>query len=164
MFKKSALCFALVGALCLGGGLVGCKSKSDGPVKSTDGEHLQPAPTPLTPSSTPAIADVPMPVGFVQVNSTSRTMIGEGSRTIHHIYEGRASMKDMATYLRVNVGKFNWDRVVDKEGQTQSEFQFNKGREILFIKVQQKENFLEVDLNLTSKSFEGKREAHRLGF
>lgn len=159
MLKQSLLCLALAGALFS----VGCKSHKDAPMRSSDGENLPVAPLPLKPSETAAIADVPMPAGFVQVNSSSRTDIHEGSRTINHLYEGRASMHDLVTYLRVNVGKYNWERVNDKEALDQSVLEFSKGREKLFIKIDQRENYLLVTLSLASRKLGERLEERKLG-
>jgi hypothetical protein len=159
MMKQSLIGLALVGMLFS----AGCKSEKDTPMKSTDGETLAVAPLPLKPSDNPAIADVPLPMGFVPVNSVNRTDIHEGSRTITHIYEGRASMHDLVTYLRVNVGKYNWERVADKEGTKQSVLEFDKGREHLFIKIDQRDGYLHVTLSLVSRKLGERREEQKLG-
>ncbi len=159
MMKQSLLCLALVGVLLS----AGCKSHKDEQVRSTDGDKLVVAPTPLKPSDNPAIADVPMPVGFVLAPSVSRTDIHEGSRTISHIYEGRASMHNLVAYLRVNVGKYNWERMVDKEAEDVSVLEFDKGREHLYIKIDQEEGFLRVTLSLVSRKLGERREERQLG-
>jgi hypothetical protein len=159
MLKQSLLCLALAGVLFS----VGCKSHKEEVVTSSDGENLPVAPTPLKPAANPAIADVPLPQGFVQINSASRTDIFEGSRTINHLYEGRTSMHELVTYLRVNVGKYNWERINDKEQIDQSVLEFTKGRETLFIKIEQRSGFLLVTLKLASRKIETKIEERRLG-
>lgn len=148
MLNKSLLCLALV----FSAGLIGCASDHADDLRSTDGDLIQPAPTPLVASDNPAVADVPMPKGFVLVPSVSRTIIGEGSRTIHHLYEGIAPMPELVTYLRVNVGKYNWERVVDKEGVKASTLEFTKGRERLVVRLElTHKGYTTITLDLESK-------------
>jgi hypothetical protein len=82
------------------------------------------------------IVDVPMPVGFVMIESKSRSYgsATEG-RFVEHYYQGRASKADTLNFYREALSKNQWTLRSEQNQAGTIVLQYAKGREDLNIRI-----------------------------
>jgi hypothetical protein len=118
--KLQRIVLALVMAT---GGLSGCASESSSssvsPTSTTTpstgpksgGSSAPVAPVTragLIPQRTPPIPDLPVPLGFKMVESTSRSYESAGARYVDHTYAGKADKVDVDAFYRQQMINKGW--------------------------------------------------------
>lgn len=81
------------------------------------------------------IPDVPRPVGFVLVESRSRSYLEGGSRFIEHYYQGRAVYSEALSFYRRQPVAFHWVFQGERNDRGTFYLAYTKGRERLDIVV-----------------------------
>ena len=79
---------------------------------SDDGEYLEPQyGRGLVRNASAPLPDVPAPIGFKLVRSRSSAAFDGASRTLTHIYQGRARRGELLNYYREVLDESGWRRV-----------------------------------------------------
>ncbi len=68
----------------------------------------------LRPAARTPIPDFPVPVGFSLDESQSRSFAAGGSRSVFHVYKGRANKFDVARFYRKQMAVNRWVLVTDR--------------------------------------------------
>lgn len=129
--QKTARLFVLPVAVALS--LTACDSV---PRMSDDNQLLPPRTGDgLVAKPNSPIADAPMPIGFVMVESRSRAHAAAGSRTVHHVYQGQSTRADVVNFYRTTLSQYQWDRKSESITPSVIDLTWTKGREVLVAKI-----------------------------
>lgn len=81
------------------------------------------------------IPDAPMAVGFVVVESKSRSFTSGSGRTVDHYYQGLASLNDTLIFYRSELAAKGWQRRAESNVGGQVASTYVKGRELLELSI-----------------------------
>lgn len=144
MSGRSVACVVLLSVALIGG----CSDLRA--VRSDDGQLLA-APTGrgLVARSPSPVADLPMPIGFVMVQSRSRASVEPGRRMVTHVYQGRAAFADVIEFYRSELRRHGWrvrgERI---EGQTAVTLTATKADEAARVEVDRRDAVITVELTI----------------
>ncbi len=91
--------------------------------------------TPLTPSRTPFVRDVPVPISFELVNALSRSYRTNGFRMVRHSYWGQAAPVTVYAFYRDQMPRNDWQLLSEQHMQGAYHLAFSKGEETATVVV-----------------------------
>jgi len=91
--------------------------------------------TPLTPSRTPFVKDIPVPMHFELVDQLSEDYSAPGWRLIRHTYFGEASPYTLRQFYQENMPKAGWRLISDRHIHGKFNLLFQKGSEFCEIEI-----------------------------
>ncbi|MCE9590648.1 MAG: hypothetical protein K8S99_09015 [Planctomycetes bacterium] len=94
------------------------------------------------------IPDAPMPVGFVVVESKSRSHSTSAGRVVEHYYQGLASKGDTLNFYRTHLTGNGWQRRSETNVGGIIAATFAKGRETLELRITNPRDVTTVRLNI----------------
>lgn len=95
----------------------------------SSGPDTVPEPDSLVATARPALADVPLPVGFELTESKSRSMSSPGVRMVDHWYAGREDKWAVGRFYKRQMPTSQWGLDSDRMVRGDIELDFTKGRE-----------------------------------
>lgn len=93
------------------------------------------------------IPDVPMPIGFKPLRSESTSSFDGVSRTVTHIYQGRARTSETVLFYRQQLSLHGWvqvDKQVHEDGSRS--LHYTKGSEALGIRLSERYGIATVEV------------------
>jgi hypothetical protein len=92
--------------------------------------------TALTPSRTPFVRDVPVPMSFELVDSLSRSYRTDEFRMVRHSYFGRSAPATAYSFYRNQMPRHGWKLLSDQHVQGTYNLAFRKGEEVATVVVE----------------------------
>lgn len=157
---KSGKALAVL-ALLVCSAISGCKSNPVGRVPfqvpvvafTDEGEYLPKRVGPgLVAMNDSPIPDVPMPIGFKPLVGQSSSSFDGVSRTVTHIYQGRARAAETVLFYRQQLPLFGWEPVgkqVGEDGTTS--LHYTKGAESLGMRLSDRFNTATIEVYITPR-------------
>ena len=138
-------------------GLLSCQS-SDSPMAripgiamSDDGRYLEPQGSRgLVVSRESPVRDVPMPIGFVLIDSRSRNLTTSNHRFIEHFYQGRAQRKDLLDFYRRSTNRRGWQPQREQTAGAATWIIFTRDDEDLQVRISYRDDIAEVFVRVRS--------------
>jgi len=93
--------------------------------------------TPLTPSRTPLVKDVPVPMHFELVDRLSEDYAAPGWRLLRHSYFGQAAPHVVRQFYREQMPKSGWEFVSGRNVQGKYYLLFRKPGELAEVQIAQ---------------------------
>ena len=90
---------------------------------------------PLTPSRTPVVQDLPMPMHFELVDKLSEDYAAPGWRLVRHSYFGEAAPHVVRDFYKEQMPTAGWQFVSDRNVQGAFHLLFEKGREMCEVQI-----------------------------
>lgn len=120
---------------------------------SEDGRILRkPASAELVAKPDSPIPDVPMPVGFVFIETRSSSQSVGHLRRVDHVYQGLASRGQVAEYYRRVLPASGWQRGSDEMAGPSHVLRYMKDREALEIRITESNSVATVRVRLSDTS------------
>ncbi len=120
---------------------------------SDDGEYLPHRAGPgLVAQSPSPIPDVPMPIGFKAVKSQCSSSFDGVSRTVTHVYQGRAAAAETVLFYQQQLPLFDWEKVerqTFEDGSTS--LHYTKGNEALGIRLSERHGKATIEIYMTPR-------------
>ena len=130
--KRQGWLWLFVAALCVAP--VGCESSQSAGVSTGSSAPVGPIPE-LVAMARPPIADLPVPIGFDLVESTSRNFAAAGARYVDHVYKGSADKFAVGRFYKRQMPLERWALVTDMFVQGSITLDFEKDTERCRITV-----------------------------
>jgi hypothetical protein len=91
----------------------------------------------LVPRKDPAIADVPMPIGFVLIEDHSRAEVAVGTRYVEQMYQGVSTLGEAVRFYRSHLPRQGWRPLGEAVEAGVFIMRYTKGDENLELRIAQ---------------------------
>jgi hypothetical protein len=122
---RPAVALPVLAALALAGLMVmalGC-----GPTKEP--------PAAAAPAINPRLPDVPVPFGFKFNTEDSYDRVTGGFRSVKHVYEGNAALRQISEFYRQQMPAFGWTQKEENFGSGTQRFVFEKANDVCYVSI-----------------------------
>jgi len=103
----------------------------------------------------PLIPDAPQPVGFKALADVCTVeVMPSGARKVYHLYQGRGQIDDVQRMYRRHLPNHGWKMIgeIDDPDMTEAALTFEKGVEVLYVRLRQDSNKITLILEITPKA------------
>lgn len=90
---------------------------------------------PLTPSRTPFVRDVPVPMSFELVDDLSQSYRTQAQRVILHAYFGQAEPITVYAFYREEMPRSGWRQISDSNAGGMYHLTYGKGQEVATVQI-----------------------------